>query len=1085
MRLVKQICLVFQRGRSEKVFEIDLCEVGPGKYVVNYRYGRRGAALKDGSKTVAPVGEAEAGKIYDKLVGQKQQQGYAEGESYAAAPPPPVSAPSSQSPGVSPPSVRPPETAFSRPSRPPSDPRQRAVLARLERGGRPQVRPSLTARVRQQFSRRRSRSVDKQWSLDRAIWRAGEMGIRTATPLLARLVGTGETLRDYCIAWSIGRCGDPSGLAALRGLYQSPGSSPAVVRITTAAMLELLAPAERDEFARALVGSLPEPLRTDDPQALSTALDAHLTTDDEPYGASEAGPWAALETLYLSNTPAARHAVTRVLRTAPLRPPAFQRFRAIFKLAEFRRDGLVFGILAHRFATERAMFEIKKSGTARVPDRSGQRTTRMRPKQLRAMLAGPRPSAAYSSKTRAYFRRRVWHTLRRLAELEDTDYVPMAVGVLIAFTDDDGQSPRRGDRNIDGRWQAVHEDRFARYWAFNHILYLNSPRYARNQQVWLTKGRYAPGDPSPRTREEAFPHLWDQRPQGLLQLLDGSECDEVHVFAVRAIGEQRDFCAALPVEAVTMILSRSYEVTVRFGFALAQQRFRPGVSAADLSALALAVSTCGVSDVRREGHRWIESSPSTFLADGPFLAGLIACPFRDTRTFAIDFLRRSPALADDVARALVGGLVARLLATGEGDDVLASDLASVLEDVFGPRLVGLGEAVVTDLAQHPLAPVQTFVGRLMLARAASIAPKALTALLESTHAEARVLALRVFGLLDDAALLEGEALLWSSTVHRDQQIRDAIRPIVCGLAQRDPAFGDRCLQMLIASLLRRRLPEGVPGHVVRVLREDLGALLPSVPAEIVWRLLRSKEGAAQELGGVLLPSHPAPETVELAQIVELASHEVLSVRQAAWTLMERMVPRLQREIEAIIGVLDADWEDSRIFAFEFFETHFAKEHFSPALLVSICDSVRPDVQRFGRNLITRHFDEAHGDQYLLQLSEHPSSDVQLFASNFLERYASGSAEKLEQLAPYFIRVLCGINRGRVVRLRAQSFLRSQALADEGCARVVARVLERQSATAAVEDRAAAIETMVAIAHTWPDVPLPIEIEAPALRAGAN
>src|SRR5262252_6483958 len=76
MKLIKTTRLVFVEGRSEKVYEVDLCEVGANQFVVNFRYGKRGAPLKDGSKTVAPVGRAEADRVFDKLVQTKQEQGY-------------------------------------------------------------------------------------------------------------------------------------------------------------------------------------------------------------------------------------------------------------------------------------------------------------------------------------------------------------------------------------------------------------------------------------------------------------------------------------------------------------------------------------------------------------------------------------------------------------------------------------------------------------------------------------------------------------------------------------------------------------------------------------------------------------------------------------------------------------------------------------------------------------------------------------------------------------------------------------------------------------------------------------------------
>ena len=78
MRLVKQTKLVFVEGRSDKVYEVDLCEVGANQFVVNFRYGKRGSALKDGSKTVAPVKRDEAERVFDKLARSKLDAGYVE-----------------------------------------------------------------------------------------------------------------------------------------------------------------------------------------------------------------------------------------------------------------------------------------------------------------------------------------------------------------------------------------------------------------------------------------------------------------------------------------------------------------------------------------------------------------------------------------------------------------------------------------------------------------------------------------------------------------------------------------------------------------------------------------------------------------------------------------------------------------------------------------------------------------------------------------------------------------------------------------------------------------------------------------------
>ena len=75
MKLVCQTKLQFKEGNSDKVYEVDLCEVGE-KFVVNFRYGRRGTDLKEGTKTTNAVDFEEAEKIFQKLVDEKTRKGY-------------------------------------------------------------------------------------------------------------------------------------------------------------------------------------------------------------------------------------------------------------------------------------------------------------------------------------------------------------------------------------------------------------------------------------------------------------------------------------------------------------------------------------------------------------------------------------------------------------------------------------------------------------------------------------------------------------------------------------------------------------------------------------------------------------------------------------------------------------------------------------------------------------------------------------------------------------------------------------------------------------------------------------------------
>jgi hypothetical protein len=353
---------------------------------------------------------------------------------------------------------------------------------------------------------------------------------------------------------------------------------------------------------------------------------------------------------------------------------------------------------------------------------------------------------------------------------------------------------------------------------------------------------------------------------------------------------------------------------------------------------------------------------------------------------------------------------------------------------------------------------------------------------ESRHASVRSLGVRLFGSLPDATLLQRVNLLLAFATSGLADQRGAIRPVLQRLAGY-PSFGDAIVPPLLVTLLSKEAHEGVHSFVLALLKTDLAGALGAVNKEAVLRLLRSKYPAAQELGGILLGRNVDPDTLEVAEVARLASHEILSVREAAWKFFRENKPRLLADMAAAIKILDAKWDDSRHFAFDLFRG-FDEHDFTPDVLVAVVDSVRPDVQAFGRELVTRFFQADHGHEYLLRLSEHPSADVQLFATNYLEAFAAGSIERLRALEPYFLGVLSRVNRGRVAKARVFAFLKAEAEKSPEAAQLVATLMTRQSLTMAVGDKAASIESMVAVARRFADTQLPqtlpITIKQPPL-----
>jgi hypothetical protein len=142
--------------------------------------------------------------------------------------------------------------------------------------------------------------------------------------------------------------------------------------------------------------------------------------------------------------------------------------------------------------------------------------------------------------------------------------------------------------------------------------------------------------------------------------------------------------------------------------------------------------------------------------------------------------------------------------------------------------------------------------------------------------------------------------------------------------------------------------------------------------------------------------------------------------------------------------------------------------------VAIADSVRPDIQAFGREMLMRFFKEADGPSYLLKLSQHPSVAMQVFATNYLENYAAGNLEYLRSMEHYFRSVLSRVNKARVAKERIFNLLEKEALKSAEAAAYIGEIIAHISATVSVADKARCIQIMRDIQQQF-EIALPITL----------
>ena len=993
MKLIKKTTLYYQDDRSDKIYEVDLCQLSADRYIVNFRYGRRGAKLREGTKTDAAVSLEKAQKVFDKLVQEKVKGGYRDiGE-------------------ISPTSTPTPATTITVTKTPITDPRKQAILAHL---------------VREKTSR----------PLERIIWRAGELKITEATPMLIEFIGTGRALTDYCIAWSLGWCGGKDALPALIKLYENPATPEFVSRIVFEAILKLSDPQTRSELQTEIIEFLSPELRN-----LARYGSAENFAQELSDRLAQGNSYQDIERLYQIDNEYVRPALLNFLRTALFQENFFQPIRHIFKMAEYRRDAEVFGIIAYRFETETAISR-----------------------------------TVYTKKTRIYLRKRVWRTLEKLGKENDVEYINLAVGILLQYSDEDGR-----------KFAYRQEDKLTDYLTFCHILYQNHSRYSLDAQrlQWRFYGYIERTNKEIKQRGEAFPQLWEQYPEVLVKLLLESNCHAVHIFAVRVLEDCPKFCATLTINTLLEFLKKPYEVTVELGFELAKQSYDKNHPNLDL---VLTLANSVLPKARQTAYGWIDAQPQKFITNTNFLAALVISQETDTREFAQTFLG-SVNLNNNIAKVLIGKVIAELLTFNEQIprvEEIATEIADTLLTCFSDQLSKIGMGVILDLLLHPLVEIQELGANILVNHetpTTELPIILIESLIESPSPKIRAIGIRIFGQLPEEILITSRLnFIIAMAVNSEEDIRNLIQPIIQELASKYSEFASQLASEFIEILLIPEKHEGIHSYLGSLLRNDIPEWMENINLEKVKRLVRAKSEIAQELAGLILKANCQEWAAdfETIEIVKLANCKVVAVRQAAWQIFLENIPRFRsnsQEMLAAVRLLESQWEDSREFAWKVFQESFDQSDWSPEIMVSICDSVRDDVRRFGRDLVTRYFEGNYGQDYLLKFSEHPSADMQMFATNFLEDYAANNPEKLKELQPYFISVLCQVNRGRVAKKRVFNFLDQEGEKSKAAAQIVADILTRQSATIAIGDKAKAIQIMLKIHHTYPEISLPILVKS--------
>lgn len=619
--------------------------------------------------------------------------------------------------------------------------------------------------------------------------------------------------------------------------------------------------------------------------------------------------------------------------------------KGIYKSAEQKRDAEIWGILAYRFDVDSA-YQLQLDGI--YPSWKRRNDTFIN---------------VYSSHTHYYIQRRSWRTLKKLGQKKSDDYVKFATQLLLQYQKED---------LISAEYK---EEQTAPYLTLMRVLFHNSKRIAfTGSSTYLKRGYLEHTE-----REEAFPELWDQHPELLIQILEHTEVPVIADFAAKALEQgQAEWILTLDDDLLYRLLHSPVAQTQLFA-AKTLLKKREQEQRVDLELL-----------MRFSIHPQPKIREVTFT----YLQQLVDQREEKLSFFVnnfIDYIEQNPDLDDEVVADW------NRFFRESGEELLAQ----VASWKLFKSLSESKREVLQDLSVLVLPYLDPAKER--------FDAKELLPYLQSEHRSLKE-AVRSFLLRDFTKLpLDVEFLVAFSTIPgEDHQV--FATQFFTDRQLWALSFGKGLIQSLWTKMLQRDLDEEVRTFVREVL---LGTLffseLADTDLEKVLRLMESDEIELQEFGARLLQLiDPTPEQFTDAQLLELAHSKLLIARQVARELIEQKMGELDEDF--LVNLVETDWDDTREWVFSYLQS-LAAEQFTPRLVYGLLDTAREDIQKEAMALVARHEEKLDLKELAQRASESTDLIVQEYACELLQKI-EWDLKTLQKLERFFRTVLFRVHAGR-------------------------------------------------------------------------
>ncbi len=1020
MKTIKETLLHYQKGTSNKVYNVYLIEISPSEYLVNFEYGRYGATLREGTKTASPVTLERAEKLFDSLVVSKMNKDYVVKKGYD--------------------------------STKQEEKKERKTLTVAE------YETLLTARLKE-AEEKSLRKVDN-YEVSRLIYRAGELKIEATKESIVALYEMQVDSTNafyYSVVWALGRFRDASLRKTIESVKEKLSESSRY--IVDEALFLLQEEHEKREIEEL---SFPMPFETafkkrdkalfvekvkllsemiEDNYRQYKEFDDYYDREKKKQTKKELMQLISkLDEIYLklyiyaTIDIFAQKTFAELIGSLPLTEFNFSIFRRLYKIADLRDDHEIIGQLITKI-------ESKKMACYSIYgwDRNWRNY-----KKIGNSLGC----------SRLYFKKRALRDLKMLAVHDEVGYLERAKHTLISLNDypNDFKAFRTERYDYDDGWKRKKYDAYATHITVMYILYGNGTRYMiePSKKQWEIANKSIKDE----HRVEMHKEIWDKHSHVALEILSKSTLLEVQKFAFDILKENPQLIETASLAQLLPMLNADHDEAREFFFELLKKRYE-----AKGEKEIIVSSLLSSYDVVAEYALTVIGDDLEILT----IKNLVAeVAFSSSEYIFARLLGLVEQLENP--KPLVEELIAKLIH-------FALPLQPLVQIRFLKTMVALSKGVeLKDLEalfeEERLNDRHILVAKLIREEVFSELELSLELkekIATYDHPEMLATTLYLLGKLKEEELMAEHEMLVTFLYHEESAVHLEARKIIERLSQKEEQ--GRVLLKAIVEKSFASASDAIKENIVATV-EQIPSAYGAIEPDQLYRMLIAKSKLAVTLGGLILTNYQASD-FSVVQWARMAKNENKSVRAWAYRAYEEHQERVKEAMPKSLMIFDTSWEDTRAFAFEYFKSF----NFSTDEIVVIADSNYSDVQDFAKAMI----DKGDYDKEILltKLSQHPAVRVQKFVTDLM--LGEMSDEQLLKMERFFNTLLHSVNKNRVAKTRVMTILKGR-LEHKAIANMIARLAYHHSATMVWADKEIYVEMMAYIAQNYKEIALPLSIE---------